>query len=388
MTQTNCAGVCVDLQVDPSNCGACGVTCGPGYACGGGVCRPLVGTDVRDCGPPSVQCAVCTDLRSDNTNCGRCGQVCTADRTCANGMCLAPCAAGQSRCGTTCVDLRSDRMNCGMCGRACASALSCGGGVCVMEPTFRVTSYSAAGCRSVDHDALSGDDRGGIAASAAVVLYTGDSSTVRYSAADLTGGMALGLQWDALVGDLQTERMYTFGTGPTVPMTFGGGVATHLIELDPMTGAITTRSTALSAPITMGSGTGIFSGYGRIAVAAGGRVFQIRMPDGVVTVVGSMVFPRHAGCESWAFWGVAEYFGGALYLDYAAGFATPAVINRVRVPDGMITPVASFPGGYSDLCSFTFLPSRNRWYFHHEGSSPLGTGSEVLGYCDGRWESP
>jgi hypothetical protein len=66
----------------------------------------------------------------------------------------------------------------------------------------------------------------------------------------------------------------------------------------------------------------------------------------------------------------------------------PSVINRIRVPDGMVTAVASFAGGYSDLCSFTFLPSRNRWYFHHEGSSPLGTGGEVLGFCDGRWESP
>jgi hypothetical protein len=37
------------------------------------------------------------------------------------------------------------------------------------------------------------------------------------------------------------------------------------------------------------------------------------------------------------------------------------------------------------MCSFTVLPSRTRWYFHHEGESQFRTGDETLGYCDARF---
>lgn len=37
---TTCAGACVDLESDPKNCGACGVTCETG--CAGGLCTPTV----------------------------------------------------------------------------------------------------------------------------------------------------------------------------------------------------------------------------------------------------------------------------------------------------------------------------------------------------------
>jgi hypothetical protein len=36
----------------------------------------------------------------------------------------------------------------------------------------------------------------------------------------------------------------------------------------------------------------------------------------------------------------------------------------------------------SDMSSITVSLSRNRWYFHHEGSSQFGGTSETLGYCD------
>jgi hypothetical protein len=35
---TDCAGRCVDLASDATNCGGCGIACGPGWSCSAGVC--------------------------------------------------------------------------------------------------------------------------------------------------------------------------------------------------------------------------------------------------------------------------------------------------------------------------------------------------------------
>jgi hypothetical protein len=40
------------------------------------------------------------------------------------------------------------------------------------------------------------------------------------------------------------------------------------------------------------------------------------------------------------------------------------------------------------MCSFTFSLSRNRWYFHHEGGSQFGGGSETIGYASASWDRP
>jgi hypothetical protein len=58
----------------------------------------------------------------------------------------------------------------------------------------------------VDHDFITGDDRGGIALSTTNVFYTGDIGTGRFSAADLSGG-TLPQTYDALVSNLRTETV-------------------------------------------------------------------------------------------------------------------------------------------------------------------------------------
>src|SRR5215211_9246752 len=57
--QTECTGVCADLETDGSNCGGCGVRCGDNGVCEGGRCL------------------------------GMPGAACAGDDACASGYCVA-----------------------------------------------------------------------------------------------------------------------------------------------------------------------------------------------------------------------------------------------------------------------------------------------------------
>ncbi|HXG48766.1 MAG TPA: immunoglobulin domain-containing protein, partial [Methylomirabilota bacterium] len=247
---------------------------------------------------------------------------------------------------------------------------------------FRIISLLSDNSRVVDHDALTGDDRGGIAVSATHVFYTGDNQTARFSAADLSGGAAIGDQLDALTGNLRSGTIYTLANGNN-PIGFGGGTVNGLIELDGATGTLTTRRIALSQSIAMPEGSGIFAGYDRIVLHNGSRAYAVELPEGEVIDLGAMTTPEHWSCESWAYWGVAEQFNGAIYLVMnRPDFRT---IARVRVPDGAVEPIATFDN-LSDMCSFSLSVARGRWYFHHEGGSQFGGNVETIGYADARFD--
>lgn len=117
---TNCGGACVDTQTDSANCGACGNACTGGKRCTNGTCG---------CAAPSRDCGgACVDVQSSGTNCGACGTVCGGGRTCVNGACA--CAGGTTLCGQACVDLQTNNATCGSCGNACGAGSSCSGGTC------------------------------------------------------------------------------------------------------------------------------------------------------------------------------------------------------------------------------------------------------------------
>ena len=118
----------------------------------------------------------------------------------------------------------------------------------------------------------------------------------------------------------------------------------------------------------MGSAAGVFAGYGRIVLHNGTRVYSVHLPSGIVTDLGPMSLPAHQDSESWAFWGVAEHWGGA---DYLVCVQDSRTITRTRVPDGLSSVVASF-ANLADMASFTVAVPLQRWYFHHEGSSQFG----------------
>jgi hypothetical protein len=274
-----------------------------------------------------------------------------------------------------------------MCGTVCPTGQSCLGGRCINfgSGTFRVDSLTTTACRLIEHASVTGDDRGGIAVSSTSVFYTGDSATGRF-ALDVSGGVSVGRQYDAIVSELTTGTVYTFGSSASTPIPNGGGTATHLILIDGMTGALTTTAITLSTPIVLGNQSGFFAGAGRLGVhnGSGNRAYVILMPSGTVVDLGAMPSPTHTFCESWAYWGTLEFFGGTTYFDIVTNSTT---ISRVRVPDGMATTLGTF-SSLSDMCSFVVSPSNTRWYWHHEGGSQFGGSDESIGYCSATFSTP
>ncbi len=328
-------------------------------------------------------------------------------------MCLATCAAGEARCGTVCTRTQYDRNNCGACGVVCAAGMSCSTGVCVVDPTFRVTSLANASCvLSANEETQAGDDCGGLAVGNTTVFYTGDSRSVVLPASDLSTittvmppevpGRYIGL-----VSDSRSGEVYTLlgAMGEVQPNgSYTAFTATQLGLLDPTTGNLTTTRLALSAPILFGaSGVGIYSGFGRFivftnAADASRGWYNIDLPSGRVrTIVTGATLtgaPSAMGCETFAHFGVAEYFDGDYHVLYMRSLAPSGVYRytpRTGVTDA--TPVMDAMGSIGDICMVAFAPARNRWYFHYEGAPswaapPPGVYGEYVGYCAGTWDSP
>ncbi|HQP34054.1 MAG TPA: hypothetical protein PLI95_02705 [Polyangiaceae bacterium] len=140
--QELCGTVCINLQANPSHCGACNHACNAGESCEKGACVQVCSTDTTNCG------GSCVSLNTDLDNCGACGEVCStpnADPICAGGHCqVKACNTGFADCDQAAangceVELAKDPANCGECGKACADApnagKACVGGKCTLECT-------------------------------------------------------------------------------------------------------------------------------------------------------------------------------------------------------------------------------------------------------------
>lgn len=402
----NGARVCVNTATDTSHCGGCNQACSiPNAAtfCAGGMCG-FTGCQrgFGDCDAnPRNGCEV--NINSDAANCGGCGLACrlaNATASCSNAQCaVGICNGGFGNCDGNAMNgceanVQTDNANCGGCGMRCAAGQVCTAGRCtnlsIGGPNFAIISLQTNNCQAVEHNNVTGDDRGGIALSNQRVFYAGDATLGAFDRQTLAGAAA-GMTRDSLVSDLRTQTAYVFGAG-AVPIGIGGGVATQLIALDPVTGALSGQTVPLSAPITMTAQMGrpttaFFSGYGRIVVLTNNHGYNIAMPAGTVTDLGIMPFPAvAAACESWAIWGTAEFFGNELYVDYVQDNTT---IARLRLSNQTVAPLARF-ANLSDMCSFVAAPSLNRWYFHHEGNSQFRSGAgvdETIGYCPAQFTS-
>ncbi|KAM7195039.1 hypothetical protein V8F33_006908 [Rhypophila sp. PSN 637] len=82
---------CVDFQIDPDNCGACGQICDPSSLCVNGECV---------CEEGYVECdGECVE--SDNYNCGKRGRECKDTSQCLNNECK--CGTHELYCDHECV---------------------------------------------------------------------------------------------------------------------------------------------------------------------------------------------------------------------------------------------------------------------------------------------
>jgi hypothetical protein len=148
MGTAQCNGVCVDVNSDPSNCGACGNQCMMPASCVAGSCQIA-------CPPGTVNCgAGCVDTFNDPNNCGGCGLVCAAGTSCNMGMCGGGgCPGGLQQCGGACVDVTSDNNNCGSCGSVCSAGSFCKSSAC--QTPGQVLQFSGV-ANNIPVDALTG----------------------------------------------------------------------------------------------------------------------------------------------------------------------------------------------------------------------------------------
>ncbi len=149
---TRCAGQCIDLQVEITNCGGCGSDCGrlPGVSptlarCTQGLCviRDACLRGRGDC--DGIASSGCETELMTVTNCGGCGIQCheptplcsmgTEDGGTSGAQCESGCRGMTPlRCSMSCVDPMTSVEHCGGCGRTCPTSMngstSCVGGVC------------------------------------------------------------------------------------------------------------------------------------------------------------------------------------------------------------------------------------------------------------------
>jgi hypothetical protein len=186
--RTVCAAACVEIAIDPLNCGACGVLCGAGEQCVDAACQLVCGggalaceeqcidplNDPRHCGACGVGCSefevcqagacashcaggstdcsgACVDTDNDPRHCGACDTVCAAGEVCSDGGCALVCSGGASRCGARCVNTENDAQNCGACDNACAGEERCRSGQCELNCSAP-TSACEGRCVNTDND--------------------------------------------------------------------------------------------------------------------------------------------------------------------------------------------------------------------------------------------
>jgi hypothetical protein len=240
---------------------------------------------------------------------------------------------------------------------------------------FGIVSLGSTGSAVVDHNAVTNDDRGGIAVSTSRVFYTGDSVTGRFAITDLTGGASTGQRYDSLAGNIRTGDVYVFGD--PLPAQ-GGDVVDRLLGINGSTGALSGVNIMLSIPFTLPTGSGIFSGSDRIVIHTGTNAYSIALPSGTVTDLGAVAPLSYYPCEAYFYWGVVEEMNSQIYVAYRD--LSGDRIVRTRLATGTTTLVSSFTD-LSDLCTFTVWPTLNRWYFHYEGNSQFGGTFETIGYA-------
>ena len=129
---TLCDGTCVNIEIDPSNCGACGDACADGNICVDGQCGLV-------CYGGTTLCAdACVDTTSNSDHCGACDSACPVGEVCSESQCGLNCVGGTTNCDGVCINLTLNIDHCGACNQACAGDQVCAVGVCTDPETVQL----------------------------------------------------------------------------------------------------------------------------------------------------------------------------------------------------------------------------------------------------------
>jgi hypothetical protein len=249
---------------------------------------------------------------------------------------------------------------------------------------YELTAIDTSNFHVVDHEALTGDDRGGIAVTANYVYIVGDNATARFDL-NLQNGIELPKR-DGIFTNLASQKLYTLynTTSPFTPNSDNTDEFTmnalRSLNEDLSYG---TEIIMLSQPITLGvQDQGIMlAGYNELIVgtAYGNYDFyHISILNGLVTSMGQHTLNVY-GSENWADWGMSGFDGTDRHayfrdeddsiVDY--NFTTDTYTSILSITD------------FSDMASFIVHPSNNRFYAHYEGgTSTFGGDDETLLYFE------
>jgi len=201
----SCAGSCVNLTADPSNCGTCGTVCPTRAACQAGECLCPPGTHA------------CADACVDDDSVDHCGASCTscptppnsAGAACDGTSCSFSCISGLTPCGAACANVQTDPMSCGACGHDCLGG-ACIAGVC--QPVVLTTGQP---------DLLF------LAVNATDLYWTTDpGAVVTMPIAGGTPRILVSSSWslEGIAIDSTTIYYSTYGGGSIMTLPLGGGV--------------------------------------------------------------------------------------------------------------------------------------------------------------------
>jgi hypothetical protein len=138
----------ISLLTDASHCGDCATVCRVDQICDNGSCGCLAGES--DCD------GVCADLESDEQHCGACGTICRIGETCVAGVCQCGqnprCEARKACIDDVCIDACEAGAGSDKCTADCGTFMGYG---CYAGPegAFCFAGYGQSFCTECDRDA-------------------------------------------------------------------------------------------------------------------------------------------------------------------------------------------------------------------------------------------
>ncbi|WP_430403061.1 T9SS type A sorting domain-containing protein [Fluviicola sp.] len=247
---------------------------------------------------------------------------------------------------------------------------------------YAINSFDTTNYQMVDHDLISGDDRGGIAVTANYVYIVGDNATARFDL-DLQDGIDLPKR-DGIFTDLAQLKIYTLynTVAPHTPNSdnLDGFTMNSLRALNEDL-SLGTEIIMLSQPVTVGvqDQAVILAGYNELIVgtAYGNYDFyHISILNGLVTPMGQDSLSV-SGSENWADWGMSGFDGTDRHAYYRDD--NDSIVDYNFTTDTAITIFGI--SDFSDMASFITHPVNHRFYGHYEGgTTTFGGDEETLFY--------